>query len=286
MSPQHLDLDELAGLEEQRSFLLRSLDDLDREHEAGDLDDADYQTLRSDYTVRAAAVLRSISEHKELLEVPPPTHRGTRRFLAAVAVVIVAVVAGLVVASFSGGESSKSATGGMDLQPSKELDKCMTKMQQTFRPAAQGKVNSSIATDAIETIKCFTDRIESHPDDAVAFTYRGWTLTLLARQLSGLVPESDVAGFVQKSRSDFATALKLAPRYPDALTYSAINALWSGDTAGASAKLAEIDKLQLPANSPILIQINQMLRPALTAAQSSTTTPTSTPVIAPSTSAP
>jgi hypothetical protein len=37
-------------------------DDLDREHEAGDVDDDDYEVLRDGYTARAAAVLRSIEE--------------------------------------------------------------------------------------------------------------------------------------------------------------------------------------------------------------------------------
>ena len=47
-------------LEEQRDHLLASLDDLDAEYEAGDLDDDDYRTLRADYTARAAAVIRAI----------------------------------------------------------------------------------------------------------------------------------------------------------------------------------------------------------------------------------
>jgi hypothetical protein len=32
-----------APLEEQRDFLLRSLDDLEREHDAGDIDETDYE---------------------------------------------------------------------------------------------------------------------------------------------------------------------------------------------------------------------------------------------------
>jgi hypothetical protein len=38
--------DELALLEEERRFLLRSIDDLDREQAAGDVDDADYAAVR------------------------------------------------------------------------------------------------------------------------------------------------------------------------------------------------------------------------------------------------
>ncbi|MBV8305542.1 MAG: hypothetical protein JOZ04_15120, partial [Acidimicrobiia bacterium] len=47
-----VDLDALADLEEQRRFLLQSLKDLDREREAGDIDDLDYRTLKDDYTAR------------------------------------------------------------------------------------------------------------------------------------------------------------------------------------------------------------------------------------------
>ena len=49
-----LNPDELARLEEERKFLLDSLRDVERERAAGDIDDADYATLKSGYTQRAA----------------------------------------------------------------------------------------------------------------------------------------------------------------------------------------------------------------------------------------
>ncbi len=51
-----------AELEDERGFLLRSIEDLDAERGAGDLTDADHRALRDRYTVRAAAVLRSLAE--------------------------------------------------------------------------------------------------------------------------------------------------------------------------------------------------------------------------------
>lgn len=63
--PSRLDPDELAALEEQRDFLLRSITDLDQEHAAGDLEDGDYQSLKDDYTARAAEVLRAIEQQKQ-----------------------------------------------------------------------------------------------------------------------------------------------------------------------------------------------------------------------------
>ena len=50
--------DELARLEEERSFLLSSLRDLEREREAGDIDELDYAALHNGYTQRAAEVIK------------------------------------------------------------------------------------------------------------------------------------------------------------------------------------------------------------------------------------
>jgi hypothetical protein len=51
---------DLTSLKEERDFLIRSLKDLDAEHEAGDIDEVDYQSLKDDYTARTAGVLRAI----------------------------------------------------------------------------------------------------------------------------------------------------------------------------------------------------------------------------------
>ena len=77
----------LATLEEERRFLLRSLTDLEREHDAGDVDDLDYQTLKDGYTVRAAKVLREIEEGRG--ELPAPKPRRWSRVIAVTAAVVV-----------------------------------------------------------------------------------------------------------------------------------------------------------------------------------------------------
>jgi len=63
-----LDPDRLVELEQERDALLVSITDLEREHEAGDLDQVDFQTLHDGYTARTASVLRSIEGHQETLE--------------------------------------------------------------------------------------------------------------------------------------------------------------------------------------------------------------------------
>src|SRR5690606_10308441 len=93
--------DRLAALEEERRFLLDSLRDLDREYEAGDVDEHDYVTLRDGYTKRAATVLRQIEEGKAALP-PKRPRRVLRSLIVAVVVLVVGGGIGIAVARSSG----------------------------------------------------------------------------------------------------------------------------------------------------------------------------------------
>jgi cytochrome c-type biogenesis protein CcmH len=74
------------SLEAERDFLLRSLDDLDANRAAGDIDDETYERLHADYTARAAAVLRTLRDGVDSRPAPPKSSPRRR----------VAVIAGLV----------------------------------------------------------------------------------------------------------------------------------------------------------------------------------------------
>ena len=71
-------------LRNEQQFLLASLRDLEREREAGDIDDNDYATLREGYIARTAAITRELDGTGE----PEPTapSRWKRRVLVVVAV--------------------------------------------------------------------------------------------------------------------------------------------------------------------------------------------------------
>src|SRR3546814_7205783 len=71
--PTALDPASLEALEDQRDFLLSSLEDLERARAAGDVDDTDYQTLKDDYTARAASVIRSIEAGSRRARSETPT---------------------------------------------------------------------------------------------------------------------------------------------------------------------------------------------------------------------
>ena len=125
-----LDPDELAALEEQRDFLLGSLDDLERERDAGDIDEHDYETLRNDYTARAAEVLRALDERRQAFAEARRTS-STGRIVAIVAgVLLFAVVAGVLVAQALGGRApDQTITGGIRQTPSQDAKRCIDKVQ-------------------------------------------------------------------------------------------------------------------------------------------------------------
>src|SRR5262249_28564282 len=89
-------VEEREELEARREFLIRSLEDLEAERDAGNIDDDTYERLHGDYTARAAAVLRALDGEK-----PEPAAEGSqvpagRRALIIGAIVAFAVVAAVV----------------------------------------------------------------------------------------------------------------------------------------------------------------------------------------------
>ena len=106
--------DELARLEEERNFLLDSLRDIERERNAGDIDDADYATLKAGYTQRAAEVLKAIEAGQSVIKNRAPKSRS-RRIVVSFAVVVLACVAGWFVASQSGQRlPGQTSSGGIE----------------------------------------------------------------------------------------------------------------------------------------------------------------------------
>ena len=71
MTAPRLDPDTLAGLEDERDHLLRSLDDLDAELDAGDLTEDEHRSLHDEYTARAAEVIHAIDEHRVAMTSAP-----------------------------------------------------------------------------------------------------------------------------------------------------------------------------------------------------------------------
>ena len=193
------DPDRLAELEDERSFLLRSLDDLDREHDAGDIDDADYTTLRDGYTARAATVLRAIeSQHAAL---PPKRPRHWKRIgLWSAGLLVVAVLAGVLVAWASGDRLPGDSSSG-DIAES-----------VTSKLAEARALQSSDLKGAIQR---YDEVLKVEPDNPEALTYRGWLVTLVGTQ-------ANATDLVQSGEQSLQRAMQVAPSYADPFCFEAI----------------------------------------------------------------
>ena len=154
--------DRLAELEDERRFLLRSLRDLDAELAAGDVDDADYETLRDGYTKRAADVLR---EHRGR------TRRAARRArppswgrrLAIVAVVLaVAAVGGWLVAAV------------VRPAPARAGDHRRARADDVAVLLAEAR--ALLGTDIGAAQERYQQVLDERPDHPEALTYSAWLL--------------------------------------------------------------------------------------------------------------
>jgi tetratricopeptide (TPR) repeat protein len=225
MPPAATDPDRLALLEDERRFLLASLADLEREHEAGDLDDVDYQTLKDGYTRRAAAVLRAIDEGRRAR--PPRTpRRWSRTLLGTGAVAVVAIGLGIVVSRFAGQRlPGQTVSGGIS--------------EDTNSRLAQAR--ALLATDPPAAFEQYREVMETDPDNAEATTYVGW---LAAIQLAGSGTPDDV----RSAAAVLDDAIALDPDRADAYCFKAVVEFrFLGDAAAARPALDRCIALDPPA---------------------------------------
>jgi tetratricopeptide (TPR) repeat protein len=204
------------ALEEERDFLLASLDDLERERVAGDVDDHDYRTLKADYTARAAAVLRTLdgsaASSAAAVSSPGPRRRVSsrgRRIATVAGVALVAVLAGVLVAQSSGRRGSASLTGLDVRAASSRISQCQELEQ---------------SGDADGALACYGEVLDALPANVEALTFRGW---LQVREFD-----------VEEGLSDLDAAVQLAPRSTAPYIFRASGRSRAGDARGAVADLA------------------------------------------------
>lgn len=190
--------DDLAELEEQRSFLKRSLADLDRELAAGDIDTADAETLRHDYERRVAQVEDAIASGRVDLVRRTPAPRRGRTLAIVVLVAVFAVGAGLAAAYFLGSRGvGESATGNI-------RESTTDRLRRAEALSQDGKI--------LDALKLYDRILDGDPENVNALIGRGLTL---------------VRATMATGRTDFAAtgqrfierALRIQPDDPVILFY-------------------------------------------------------------------
>ena len=238
-----LDADALAALEEQRSFLRRSLEDLEREHEAGDLDTEDYRTLKHDYAARLESVDRAVEEGKAEFAASRASSRPGRTALIVIGVIVFALICGVVVANQAGRRDTGATITGAVAQTARERNAQCLEMARD-KP--------------MDAVKCYSAVLQDAPDNVEALTYRGWI-----RVISG-----DNQGL-----TDLRQAVMADSTYPDVHAFLAIVLFQAGCPADAQRELDRLDALH---PSPLIQQqidgadLRTKIKNALTAPSTTT----------------
>ncbi|WP_420619457.1 tetratricopeptide repeat protein [Candidatus Poriferisocius sp.] len=202
-------------MDEEREFWLESLDDLDQELEAGDLEPEDHQVLSRSYTRKAAEALRGDQGYSDASE-----SRGRGKLIAVVAgLVVVGVVAGVFLARAVGSRHSGDTITGND---------AVTSVPGLLRNAEE----SAAAGDLAEAIAIYDRVLERSPSNPTALAYKGWFLALQGREAEA----ADV----------LADAVVAAPEYADARAFRSILLYRTGDCSGAAGELAALDATNPP----------------------------------------
>lgn len=230
-------------LEEQRDFLLRSLEDLEREHEAGDVDDHDYAALKDDYTARAAAVLRAIEAGGSRPLPPAPRRSWRRSALTGLGVVAFAALAGVLVAQGLGRRDAGEVITGDVRQSATE------KLNEAGRRGSAGEFDAAI--------ELYDEVLADDPANPEALTYKGWMLTLSGNAGDGLTTLLDAATTDHE--------------YPDVHAFLAIVFFRNGLVEQASRELDRLDALDPP---PAITELTAGLRAQVDAALAATTSTT------------
>jgi tetratricopeptide (TPR) repeat protein len=225
VSTRPLDPDTLVALEEQRDFLLRSLDDLEREHEAGDVDEPDYQALRDDYTARAARVIRAIETHEARVSTARAPRSRVRTLGVAGGVAAFAVVAGLLVGQAAGRRDSGDGLTGEIRETTR------TQLDEAVALAGEG--------DLAAAIEIYDDVLAEQPDNVEALTFKGW-FQFLSGDESGVVTLIDAA--------------EVDPDYPATHAFLAVAFQRLGRPETALAELDRLDELDPPPNVTELVE--------------------------------
>jgi cytochrome c-type biogenesis protein CcmH/NrfG len=251
--------------EEEREFLLRSLDDLESERAAGNIDDETYERLHADYTARAAAAVRALRGGEEPAAVDPAPPSGRHRLFVVGGLVVFAAVAATVMAFALGAR----LPGGTVTGNSQASEKVTTKDRlQALEAAVRAKPQDAETRlalarfqlgqrDLAGALESFRVAAGLAPTNAEPFAYSGWIVRL--------------QGFPSQALQLLDKAVQVDPSYPDAHFFRGYVLL--NDMKAPQRAIPEFQQYLVAApDSPLSDQVRSLLAEAVDA----TKTPTST----------
>jgi cytochrome c-type biogenesis protein CcmH/NrfG len=228
--------------ERELEFIVRSLQDLDTERAAGDIDDESYRRLRREYVEREAALRRASDRDAVAASgAPRPTVEGalapSRRtrwllyggigaFAAAAAVVLMLAVSDRLPGQTASGNSTEVTTddraarleAAVEERPNDPL---------AHLALARFRLNVGDFAGALEEYDAASELDPTNPEPA---TYAGWVLYLASTS----APADQATELVNASVERLDAAVASDPEYPDARAFRGIVKFRGlGDPAGA-----------------------------------------------------
>jgi hypothetical protein len=270
-----------SELDDERSFLLDSLEDLERERAAGDLSDVDYTVLRDRYTRRAAEVLRALErdEPEPRSELPgagpvgtaradaPGRVRRRRTLVVMGSLFMVAAVAVAVVAAQTGARlPGQTASGSVSLSSG----------AQQRRTLAQAEALEGAGTGA-GALNLYLEVLHQDPTQPEALAESGWL------EFEAGVKSKDAAVLADAQKQEEAAQRAEPGAYAPHLYLGSMD-LAEGD---ASAAVAQYRQFLADGPPPSEVQVAESFItdafrqagqavPAMPGTASTTTTPTAT----------
>lgn len=175
------------NVENEKHFLIKSLNDLDDELAKGDISQKDYLQLTRRYKRR----LITLNIKKPSSSQKPKLQNATKTWLTVAFLVAVAVVSGLAIANFSGERSaSETLTGSI-------RKSTVTKLQEAQQLLSDSKTWP-------QAIEIYEEVLEDQPSNVEAITYRAW---LSYRQGAASEPLIEEWNEVRLLNPEFADAI-------------------------------------------------------------------------------
>lgn len=275
-------------LESERAFLLRSLEDLDSELIAGNIDPDSYRTLHDDYTARAAEVIRELKEGSEAEK--PEKPRGLKWITYGGIAVFVGLVAFLMSQAVGDRQPGQSATGNDEIpsvttiarDPELEAAEQAVDADPNDYDARVRYARALIATRAgggpnyAEAIQQYVEASRIDPDQGEPYAYSGWLSALVAGATSD-EPSQRTLLEVAARRLDQAIAVD--PDYTDSYVFKGlVLARYENKPCDAVAPFQQF-LTKAPQNHPMRQQVLSALSDAVSAGEcetTSTVSPTTT----------
>ncbi|HEX5094772.1 MAG TPA: hypothetical protein VFX21_02105 [Acidimicrobiia bacterium] len=264
-----------GALEAERDFLLRSLDDLELERQAGNVDDDTYRTLHDDYTARAASVIRALRDDSlpEPVDVRPPGRRWMRVATGA-GIVVFAIAAAVLLANTVGSRNDDQTITGNDANAQQSIDDlaAAAKANPDSYPAQIAYARATLSTDPATSIAQFDAAGRLDPSQPEPPTYIGWISKLTADTLPA---GADRDALTDRAISEFDRAISIDPTYADAYVFRALAKRdLLGDDAGAATDF-QLFLVNAPDDHPMRSVVLDAL--AEVSPSSTTVTPSTTP---------